>query len=144
MKKVIIFVLLVLLLAPITSKGQEIDLAFTGESVHYVEGNYNNHNVGVVLTLWKDNYWGIGIQQGIYYNSFGRPSVLLGVGKEWGIHKDRLIFSLSLGIATGYEEVSKGNIIPFPVQSVKVKIRDPVYLNISHFIGGVNIGIEIK
>ena len=63
---------------------------------------------------------GFGLQFGAYYNSYSKPSMLVGVHYEKQVVKD-LYLGASLSAASGYKEALGNSIIAIPMISVRYK-----------------------
>lgn len=157
---VLTFIFIVLLVAtcakqPVHGQLRDVDVNLTTMSTHYVSGDYNAHNEGVLFDYTVDSVrvWNqpveVQMTGGVYDNSFHNPSVVAGIAFEMDVHQ-YVDVQMRVGAVTGYEGMRKAlfgtrgpnGTVPMVSQMIEIG-REPVQVALIHVPGAVGLGITI-
>jgi hypothetical protein len=105
------------------------------------EYDWNERNPGVIYRYYPKNDNKFFVTGGIFKNSYGDASFLLGVGQQYGITKN-LAVGYNVGAVTGYK--SKYNTSALPMITPYVTIADRI--NITYQVAGKlsSIGLSVR
>lgn len=103
-----------------------------------VETLWNEKNKIVVIRLNTDENFGYFLGKG--RNSYYENSILSGV--EFSTDDDTLEIGSDIGLATGYEAIIDGGVVPFINPFIRVNYDLSYYLTLSLKVGSVNFTAE--
>ena len=110
-------------------------------SRHYVEGEYNERNPGLLVRLPAGP---VEVTLGGYHNSFGRLAVVAGASRGWSPAR-WLELRATAGVASGYKEMpSVKGVAPMLTQSVTVQPAGPVGVTVFHLPGAFGAGLTLS